>query len=107
MDNIQHLVVDASPFINQSIDLNMPSIVTTSGTIKELRDRKAQQLVLQYPIKTKEASREALLFVIEFSKKTGDYQSLSKNDLDVLALTLELEWNTVGRDHLRNIPKVI
>lgn len=35
---------------------------------------------------------------------TGDYPSLSITDIKVLALTLQLEWEQVGRDHLREAP---
>ena len=45
--------------------------------------------------------------VVQFSKKTGDYASLSLTDIKVLALTLQLEWERVGRDHLRSEPATV
>ncbi len=42
--------------------------------------------------------------VVEFSKKTGDYASLSPVDLKVLALTLTFERENNGKDHLRDEP---
>uniref|UniRef100_K7G112 NIN1 (RPN12) binding n=1 Tax=Pelodiscus sinensis TaxID=13735 RepID=K7G112_PELSI len=43
--------------------------------------------------------------VTEFSKKTGDYPSLSATDLQVLALTYQLEAETVGVAHLKTEPE--
>jgi len=42
--------------------------------------------------------------VTEFSKKTGDYPSLSATDIRVLALTYEFEKQLVGTEHLKAEP---
>lgn len=42
--------------------------------------------------------------VTDFSKKTGDYPSLSATDIKVLALTYQLEKEFVGVEHLRTEP---
>lgn len=44
--------------------------------------------------------------VTEFSKKTGDYLSLSATDIKVLALTYQLELEHVGSQHLKKEPEV-
>lgn len=44
--------------------------------------------------------------VTEFSKKTGDYPSLSATDIKVLALTYQLELEHVGSRHLKKEPEV-
>lgn len=44
--------------------------------------------------------------VTDFSKKTGDYPSLSATDIKVLALTYQLEKELVGVEHLRTEPIV-
>jgi len=44
--------------------------------------------------------------VTEFSKKTGDYTSLSATDIKVIALTYQLEKEKVGTQHLKNAPTV-
>lgn len=41
----------------------------------------------------------------EFSKKTGDYPSLSATDIKVLALTYQLEQEHVGAGHLKKEPE--
>jgi RNA-binding protein NOB1 len=48
-----------------------------------------------------------LSVVTEFSKKTGDYPSLSATDIQVLALTYELEKQLVGNEHLKTEPTII
>ena len=40
----------------------------------------------------------------EFSKKTGDYASLSATDIRVMAVTYMLETQHVGSNHLRQEP---
>ncbi|EGI64412.1 RNA-binding protein NOB1, partial [Acromyrmex echinatior] len=42
----------------------------------------------------------------EFSKKSGDYISLSATDLKVIALTYQLEKEKVGSAHLKEIPTI-
>jgi RNA-binding protein NOB1 len=44
--------------------------------------------------------------VTEFSKKTGDYPSLSATDIKVMALAYQLEKEGVGTDHLKKEPQV-
>jgi rRNA maturation endonuclease Nob1 len=48
-----------------------------------------------------------LFTVTEFSKKTGDYPSLSATDLQVLALTYQLEAEFVGVSHLKQEPEKV
>ena len=43
--------------------------------------------------------------VTEFSKKTGDYRSLSATDLRVVALAYMLEKEFVGTDHIKAAPE--
>jgi hypothetical protein len=44
--------------------------------------------------------------VTEFSKKTGDYPSLSATDIKVMALAYQLEKERVGTDHLKKEPQI-
>ena len=48
-----------------------------------------------------------LFTVTEFSKKTGDYPSLSATDIQVLALTYQLEAEFVGVSHLKQEPEKV
>merc|ERR1712083_906259 len=49
---------------------------------------------------------ESIKFVTDFSKKTGDYASLSATDIKVMALALMLEIRNVGNEHLKKEPTV-
>ena len=42
--------------------------------------------------------------VTEFSKKTGDYRSLSAVDIRLMALAYQLEKEHVGTDHIKTAP---
>ena len=42
--------------------------------------------------------------VTEFTRKTGDYRSLSATDIRLLALTYQLEKRHVGVDHIKTEP---
>ena len=44
--------------------------------------------------------------VTEFSKKTGDYASLSATDIKVMALTYQLEVEANGKEHLKTEPTI-
>ena len=44
--------------------------------------------------------------VTEFSKKTGDYATLSATDIKVLALTYQLEVDANGPEHIKTEPQI-
>lgn len=46
-----------------------------------------------------------MLIVTEFSKKTGDYPSLSATDIKLMALVYQLEKQYLGTDHLKTAPE--
>ncbi|CAG0902153.1 unnamed protein product [Darwinula stevensoni] len=102
-----HLVVDSGAFISltplQELGKN---IYTIDAVIDEIRDKEARRKLQATPFEIifKEPSLECIQFVTQFSKKTGDYPSLSATDLKVLALTLQLEKEHVGTEHIRSEP---
>lgn len=61
-------------------------------------------VVLPYDLEIKHVFPENIQVITEFSKRTGDYQSLSATDIKVMALTYQLEKENVGLDHLKNEP---
>lgn len=61
---------------------------------------------LPYNLQTKQPDTEALKVVSEFSKKTGDFATLSLTDIAVLALTYQLEKEKMGVAHLRSEPLI-
>lgn len=88
------LVVDASGFINGSDFLNMADeIVTVREIIDEIRDKNTRERLqcLPFQIIFREPSPEDVRVVVQFSRKTGDYASLSANDLKLMALVYKLD----------------
>ena len=61
---------------------------------------------LPYELQFLEPDSEAIKIVSDFSRKTGDFASLSATDIKVLALTYMLEVRYVGIEHLLSEPKV-
>jgi len=88
------VVADSAAFLRNA-DLNNlgRKIFTVREVVGEIRDAATKQrlAVLPYELIFRTPSAESLQVVTEFSKKTGDYKSLSAVDLRVLALTYQLE----------------
>ncbi|XP_041980490.1 RNA-binding protein NOB1 [Aricia agestis] len=104
---IKNLVVDTTAFIKAA---NLSDIADNVYTIQEVideitNDRQRKKLVvLPYDLKVKDVFTENIKFVTEFSKRTGDYTSLSATDIKVVALTYQLEKEKLGTDHLKTEP---
>lgn len=102
------LVLDTAAFIGRIQFAQYGSeYFTIPEVIKEVRDGKARLFMESLPItvKTREPSPQAYAAVVEFSKKTGDFPTLSKVDLKVLALAYMLEVEVKGgSSHLRTTP---
>ncbi|XP_066570216.1 RNA-binding protein NOB1 [Amia ocellicauda] len=106
---VEHVVADAGAFLKkaplQEIGKN---IYTIKEVVNEIRDKETRKSLafLPYTLQFKEPFPEFVKIVTEFSKKTGDYPSLSATDIKVLALTYQLESEQVGVTHLKKEPEV-
>ncbi|KAM7405599.1 hypothetical protein PAMP_000035 [Pampus punctatissimus] len=106
---VEHVVADAGAFLKkaplQDIGRN---IYTLKDVVDEIRDKPTRRSLafLPYQLNFKEPHPEHIRMVTEFSKKTGDYPSLSATDIKVLALTYQLQLEHVGSQHLRKEPEV-
>jgi len=134
-------VIDANVFIKQQVRSFLPHLhstlppsssishprtfYTTPGVLSEIRDSKSRAVlqelrdIHQITILERNPTSAALSEMVRFTKLTGDYHSLSRVDLDVLALTRDLERElglergdsgayVVGEGvlgHLRKVPK--
>jgi len=106
------LVVDSGAIIKHSgfstLHNSATKYITTQGVIDEIRDAKARHHLesLPFQLEVREPSAEGVQAVLSFSKKTGDYASLSSVDLNVLGLLYDLEKEGC-RDvsHIRTEPK--
>ncbi|KAM4593684.1 RNA-binding protein NOB1 isoform 1-T1 [Odontesthes bonariensis] len=104
---VEHVVADAGAFLRkaplQDIGKNIYSL---KDVVDEIRDKPTRRslAVLPYQLCLKDPHPEHVRHVTEFSKKTGDYPSLSATDIKVLALTYQLELEHVGSQHLKKEP---
>nr|XP_061796057.1 RNA-binding protein NOB1-like isoform X1 [Nerophis lumbriciformis] len=104
---LEHVVADAGAFLLkaplQEIGKN---VYTLSEVVEEIRDKATRRSLafLPYQLVLCRPRPEHIRWVTEFSKKTGDYPSLSSTDIKVAALTLQLEEEHVGTKHLRREP---
>jgi RNA-binding protein NOB1 len=82
---------------------NVFTIQEVLDEIKNNRQFKALA-VLPYSLEVKQVDQDAIKVITEFSKKSGDYATLSATDIKVLALAYQLEKQIVGVSHLRKEP---
>ncbi|XP_059849067.1 RNA-binding protein NOB1 isoform X4 [Hypanus sabinus] len=104
---VEHVVADAGAFLkNAPLQEFGKNIYTLKEVVNEIRDKETKRrlAVLPYQLHFKEPFPEYIRQVSEFSKKTGDYPSLSATDIKVLALTCQLETEFVGAGHLKKEP---
>jgi len=107
------LVVDSGAIIKHSgfsaLHNAAQKYVTVQGVIDEIRDSKARQHLetLPFQLEVRNPTAEGISRVVEFSKKTGDYPSLSSVDIHVLALHYDLEKEGCQNKitHIRTEPK--
>lgn len=106
---IKYIIADTTAFIN-AVPLNeyAENVLTVPDVVAEVRNKRQirRLCVLPFDLQVREPRPESVKHCVEFAKKTGDYASLSGIDLKVIALTYELEADTLGTEHLRNEPVV-
>ncbi|KAL5117459.1 20S-pre-rRNA D-site endonuclease nob1 [Pleosporales sp. CAS-2024a] len=101
---IHSLILDTGPLIKNAVSISTivnsaEDIYTTSAIMSEIRDeatRSRVQTSLVPFLKIKNPSQSSYDAVIAFSKKTGDYASLSRQDLGILALAYEVHCERNG-----------
>ena len=123
------LIIDSGAIIKQSTFTHLhhsaSNFYTVPAVLNEVRDAKSRAHLEEFQMRlaslstaserrvkleTRVPSKQSVLTVSEFAKKTGDYPQLSGVDLQILALVYELEVeganfyeNTL--DHVRKEPK--
>lgn len=108
MSRADYLVVDSGGFIKAAPLRELAdTLVTLQEVVAEIRDKETRQRmqVLPYELQFRNPTSHGLVKVSEFAKKTGDFASLSLTDLNVLAVTYDLEVELAGgAGHLREAP---
>ncbi|PWN90129.1 hypothetical protein FA10DRAFT_231068 [Acaromyces ingoldii] len=103
---IDALVLDAGPLVTRtSLGGLAKKFYVPASVVAELRDVRAREhfewLQRTLDVEVRDAGPEALLGVVKFAKKTGDYAVLSRPDMSVLALTYALELERHGTWRVR------
>lgn len=109
---IAALVIDAGPLIKgtsvDSLLVRAKKVYTTPSVIAEIRDAatRSRLTTTWLPFIQQRAPKAGSVSVVsDFAKKTGDFAALSVTDLQLLALTYELEVEENGGDwRLRKTP---
>jgi len=109
---IDALVIDAGPLIRNdfttSILNRVGKLYSTPAVIAEIRDAATRSRLetTWLPLLTLRAPKpESIKVVGDFAKKTGDFSVLSVTDLQLLALTYELEVElNAGNWRLKSVP---
>ncbi|CAI2305445.1 unnamed protein product [Caenorhabditis sp. 36 PRJEB53466] len=90
---IKHLVLDTGAIIaNAGLHNLADNYYAPPQILEELRSSKAQKVwnTLPFEVILREPTQAALRAVIDASKQTGDFQSLSMVDIKMIALTYDL-----------------
>jgi len=90
---LKHLIADSGAFIcNANLVELAENVYTCHEVVTEVKDKATRQRlsVLPYELILKEPSPTSISKIVEVSKISGDYSSLSHTDIKVLALTYEL-----------------
>ncbi|KAK7207854.1 Nin one binding Zn-ribbon like-domain-containing protein [Myxozyma melibiosi] len=110
MSKVNTLVVDAGPLIINGYSAFASladEFLTTPSVYNEIRDERARQNLLLWGdrLVVRQPNAKYLQIVSDFARKTGDYAVLSSTDLQIIALTYELECEKNGGDwRLRSRP---
>ncbi|NWW17389.1 NOB1 protein, partial [Falcunculus frontatus] len=108
MARVPHVVADTGAFLSAApLQDIADALYTVPEVLAEIRDRPARRRLAALPceLRVRRPRPELLRLVTEFSKKTGDYPSLSAADLQVLALTCQLQAEIDGPGCLRWEPQ--
>lgn len=104
---VAHLVLDSGAFIRGSHLQDVgDKFYTIREVVEEIKDKEARKRIscLPFELTFMEPDPQDIKFVIDFSKKTGDFSSMSVVDIKVLALTCQLQRMYVNRDHENREP---
>jgi len=104
-------ILDASAFYAGIPFRSANDCYTTSLVYDEIKHIKKNQEVLETLLETnrlkiRDPDEESILLAINTSKNTGDYQQLSKQDLSIIALCLDLKGQIITDDFaISNVAK--
>jgi len=98
------IILDSGAIIKGNLSKDFEDeLFTVPQVLQEIKDVKSKEYLQTLDIKVKNPRPDCIIEIINFSKITGDLASLSKTDIRVLALTLELE-KELGSNLIKTSP---
>uniref|UniRef100_A0A8B9BEH5 RNA-binding protein NOB1 n=1 Tax=Anser brachyrhynchus TaxID=132585 RepID=A0A8B9BEH5_9AVES len=107
MARVAHVVADTGAFVcGAALQEVALSVYTVPEVLAEIRDRPTRRRLaaLPYELRLRRPRPDFVRLVTDFAKRTGDFPSLSAADVQVLALTCQLQADTLGPGCLRLQP---
>ncbi|XP_040427621.1 RNA-binding protein NOB1 isoform X2 [Cygnus olor] len=107
MARVAHVVADTGAFVcGAALQEVALSVYTVPEVLAEIRDRPTRRRLaaLPYELRLRRPRLDFVRLVTDFAKRTGDFPSLSAADVQVLALTCQLQADTLGPGCLRLRP---
>lgn len=106
---IKTLVVDSNAIISsaiQSLRESVEEFYTIDEVYAEIRDGRSRSILEQLPfeIRCRQPDDKYVTIVRDFAKKTGDLFSLSRTDIQLLALSYQFHVEEYGQETLRTEP---
>jgi UPF0271 protein len=91
---IKYILDTSSILSGKQINLDNGELITTNSVIDEIkpggRDFRYLSYLLEKGLKIFEPKKDSIKKIIDVSKKTGDINRLSKTDIDILALSFDI-----------------
>ncbi len=93
---MENLIIDTNAFLHnfskvQNCALDK-QIYTTYSVLEEIKEKEVRQKIRTFlpNLRFKNPTKKSMKILRSFAKKTGDFVSLSKTDLEVIALAVDV-----------------
>jgi len=95
-------VLDSAAFLNSSFLLPVGEAYAPPSVVAEIKSEKKH--MINENIRVVQPSEESIKKVLSAAEETGDIEKLSKTDIDVLALALDVKGTIITDDfHVQNV----
>jgi UPF0271 protein len=93
---VKYILDTSSILSGKTININDNKLITTSSVLDEIKpggkDFRNLTYLLEKGLIIYEPTKKSIKNIINISSKTGDFNRLSKTDIDILALAMDLNY---------------
>ncbi len=102
-------IIDTSAILSGKINITSDNYIFPDSVISEIRKGNLKTIIDSVDsIRIEMPENEYIEKVVTFAKKTGDYYVLSRTDIDVIALALQLNATIITDDYaIQNVAKLM